>query len=91
MKCNIVSGLNPFPARPFENQIRCMFVGALYGVRRKQDGKQVSCARQQESNQDCGVEEGAGRLLVDGTQQLYLTLILLTWRIGRVPNNASKW
>jgi len=55
IKCNIVPGLNPFPAEPDEDQIRCVFVGALYGVRRKQDGKQVSCARQQESNQDCGV------------------------------------
>jgi hypothetical protein len=55
IKCNIVPGLNPFSADPAEDQIRWVPVGALYGVRRKHDGKQVSCARKQESNQDCGV------------------------------------
>ena len=47
IKCSIVPDLNPFPTGPVEDQIRCVFFGALYGVRRKQDGKQVSCAKQE--------------------------------------------
>ena len=47
IKYRIVPGLNPFPAGPVEDQTRCVFVRALYGVGRKQNGKQVSCAGQQ--------------------------------------------